>query len=271
MIRTFVFFLLVIFFGGCVVPLKTSNNIIKKDSTVANNPLALQPDKFKTKFDQGIDFIASGNEPFWSLEIDFDKSMHFKMPDGFEIKTPAVEGVKAMDANVTRYAGKTEQGLLIVQIQKLECINDMSGEKLDYTVTVDIKNNTDKDYSTYKGCGRYLSDYRLQDIWVLDSINKKKMHATDFMKGLPYLEFNLTEKKILGHTGCNNINCTMEVLGKKIKFGNISATRMACKNMEFEPTYLQMLDSKTISYYIKPGKLYLQVSSDSLFVYRKVD
>ncbi len=63
MIRTFVYFLSVISFWGCVQTLKTSNNILKKDSIVANKPLALQHDKFRTKFDQGIDFIASGKTP----------------------------------------------------------------------------------------------------------------------------------------------------------------------------------------------------------------
>ncbi|MEJ7827951.1 MAG: hypothetical protein WKF91_07145 [Segetibacter sp.] len=43
-------------------------------------------------------FFISANEPFWSLEIDFNKYMHFKTPGGFEITTPIPEGVKAMDA-----------------------------------------------------------------------------------------------------------------------------------------------------------------------------
>ena len=271
MIRTLVFFLSVIFFGGCVQPSKTGNNVPIKDNIIVNKPLALQPDKFKTKFEQGIDFIASGNEPFWSLEIDFDKSMHFKMPDGFEINTPAVKGLKAMDANVTRYNATTEKGTLTVQIQKLECINDMSGEKLGYTVSIYMKNNTNKGDRSYKGCGQYLADYRLHDIWVLDSINNKKTVAADFMKGIPQLEFNLTEKEIFGNTGCNNINGGMEVLGKKIYVGRLATTNMACKNMNFESAYLQKLDNKIIPYQIKPGKLYLQVSSDSIFVYKKID
>ena len=272
MIRILFFFLSVISFGGgCVQPLKTGSNIPQKDSVVSNKPLALQPDKFRTKFEQGIDFIASGNEPFWSLEIDFDKSMHFKTPDGFEIKTSAVEGVKAMDANVIRYHSTTEKGTLTVQIQKLECINDMSGAKSEYSVTVDTKNNTDKDYRTYKGCGQYLADYRLHDIWVLDSINSKKMQAADFTKELPLLEFNLTEKKIFGNTGCNTINGTIEVKGKKIYFGRLATTRMACKNMDFESAYLKKIDNKIVPYQIKSGKLYLHVSSDSVFVYKKTD
>lgn len=63
----------------------------------------------------------------------------------------------------------------------------------------------------------------------------------------------------------------MEVLGKKIYFGRLATTRMTCKNMNFELAYLQKLDNKIIPYQIKPGKLYLQVSSDSVFVYRKIN
>lgn len=265
-------------FFGCAESVKKVDNTIANDSTlIVNNAAknisdtAPSPDRFRKQFEQGIDFLATGNEPFWSLEIDFEKTMHFKMVGGFEITTPAVEGVKAMDANVIRYHANTEKGTLIVQVQKLECINDMSGEKLDYTVTINTKNNTDKGYATYKGCGQYLADYRLHDIWALDSINNKKMKAADFMKGIPQLEFNLTEKKIYGHTGCNNINGMIEVKGNKIQFGRLATTRMACKNMDFESKYLQKLDNKTVPYQIKPGKLYLQVSPDSVFIYKKVD
>ncbi len=262
---------------GCVQPSKKISTPNKTDSLVINNTASLAtdtapaPDRFSKQFEQGTDFLASGNEPFWSLEIDFDKTMHFKMEGGLELITPAVEGVKAMDANVIRYHASTEKGTLTVQIQKLECINDMSGEKLEYSVTINTKSNTDKDYTAYKGCGRYLSDYRLHNIWVLDSINNKKILAADFMKGTPIVEFNLTENKIFGHTGCNNINGTIEVMGNKIQISRLATTRLACKDMDFENNYINSLSRKTVPYTIEPGKLRLQVNADSVFTYRKVD
>ena len=271
MVRTLLFILLIVSFGNCVSPLKTGNNISQQDSTVANKLLALQPDKFQTQFAKGIDFIATGNEPFWRLEIDFDKVMHFKMLDGFEITTAVGEGIKAMDANVIRYTASNEKGTLTVQIQKLACINDMSGETLGYTVTVDTKNKADINYRTYKGCGQYIADYRLHDIWVLDSTNNKKMKAADFTKKLPYLELNLTEKKVFGSTGCNTITGPIEIKGKKIYIGKLTTTRMACKDKDFEKAYLQGLENKIIPYKISTGKLYLQISSDSYFIYKKVD
>ncbi len=239
-----------------------------KNSIDSINSVSAKPHDTLTK---ETDFTASGTEPFWSLEIDFSKSMHFKTISGFEITTPVPKGVKAMDANVTRYAAETEQGMLTVQIAKQDCINDMSGKKSDHSVTVDVKNNIDKDFTTYKGCGQYFSDYRLHDIWVLESINDKKLKPVNFMKGLPQLELNLTEKKVFGHTGCNNLNGSFEVQGKKISFGTMITTKMACSNMEFESSYLNSLSRRTVSYEIKPGKLHLQVTSDSVFIYRKTD
>ena len=271
MIRTLLFILLIVLFGDCVAPLKTGNTIPKEDNIVANKPLALQPDKFQTQFAQGIDFIATGNEPFWKLEIDFDKVMHFKMLDGFEITTAVGESIKAMDANVIRYTANNEEGTLTVQIQKSVCINDMSGETLGYTVTIDTKTKADINYRMYKGCGQYIADYRLHDIWVLDSINNKKMKAADFTKKLPYLELNLTEKKVFGSTGCNTITGAIEIKGKKSYIGKLATIRMACKDTDFETAYLQGLENKTIPYKITVGKLYLQVSTDKVFVYKKTD
>ena len=271
MVRTLLFILLIGSFGDCIAPSKTGNNISREDTIVANKPLALQPDKFQTQFAQGIDFIATGNEPFWKLEIDFDKRMHFKLLDGFEITTAVGEGIKAMDANVIRYTANNEEGTLTVQIQKSVCINDMSGEKLGYTVTIDAKTKADINYRIYKGCGQYIADYRLHDIWVLDSINNKKMKAADFTKKLPYLELNLTEKKVFGSTGCNTITGAIEIKGKKIYVGKLATTRMACKDTDFETAYLQVLEYKTIPYKITIGKLYLQVSTDEVFVYKKTD
>ena len=82
-----------------------------------------------------------------------------KTLNGFEITTPVPEGIKAADSNVIRYRAVTAEGELIVQIAKHECINDMSGKKSDYSVSIDVKNNTDKNYTNYKGCGEYLSGH----------------------------------------------------------------------------------------------------------------
>lgn len=236
-------------------------------TTINDSASSQQRDTLKN----GIDFKATGNEPFWSLEINFDKSMHFNTLNGIDIITPVPEGVKAMDANVTRYRAQTEQGELIVQIAKQECTNDMSGKKSDYSVTVNYKRNNDKDYQNYKGCGAYLSDYRLNDIWVLESVNNKPIDKEKFKNKIPSLEFNLAEKRVSGNGGCNIFSGQIELLGKKIKFGNLASTMMACEDMKFETVYLKGLTNHTLPYHITPRQLHLQFNSDSVFVYKKVD
>jgi uncharacterized membrane protein len=156
---------LLILLFGCNQPARLPATTVKTNSSIMRNSAdSINSKSQKEMITSGVDFTASGNEPFWSLEIDFDKDMHFKTPGGFEIITPVPKGERAMDANVTRYAAKTEQGLLTIQIAQLECINDMSGKKSDYNVTVDVKTNTDKNYTTYKGCGNYITDSRLNEI-----------------------------------------------------------------------------------------------------------
>ncbi len=100
-------------------------------------------------------FKATGNEPFWLVEIDFSKSIHFKTMNGLDITTPIPEGVKITGTNTTRYSTVTDQGDLIVEITHEECINDMSGLKSDYSVLVRFKNKTATTYEDFKGCGMY--------------------------------------------------------------------------------------------------------------------
>jgi heat shock protein HslJ/uncharacterized membrane protein len=244
----------------------------KKDSSMKNIPST--EDYYRRLQDKllaGNDFMASGNEPFWSLEIDFDKQMHFKTVNGFEMITPVPEGVKALDAPVVRYRAATEAGELIVQLAHRECINSMSGEKSAYSVTVDTKTSKNKDYIRHEGCGTYTSDYRLNDIWVLERVNKTILKREDFMKGLPQLELNLAQQKVFGHTGCNNLNGAAEVQGEKISFGRFITTRIACSNMDFESRYLTSLQQRAVRYKIDSGKLHLVISTDSVYTYRKID
>ena len=47
-----------------------------------------KPVELATKTQRAVDFEATGNEPFWSLEIDFDRQMHFKTLHELDLTTP---------------------------------------------------------------------------------------------------------------------------------------------------------------------------------------
>lgn len=111
----------------------------KHSSGKKNAPFAGTRTDMDTSFRDGTDFLWSGTEPFWSIKIDFMKSMHFKMADGYEITVPASPVTRAMDADVTRYHSVSEQGTLTVQIDHFSCMNEMSGKKSDYAVNVNLQ------------------------------------------------------------------------------------------------------------------------------------
>lgn len=273
----FLLFSFVCIFSACNSTQKSvnKNEVNGMDSLFCTNGFApndtVELDFFAKKFRTGIDFHSTGNEPFWGLEIDFDKAMQFSTPGESPIRFELPFTTTHPGVNAVQYQAQSAQGMIKVLLQKQTCVNDMSGIASDYSVTVSVKNNSDTGFKVYKGCGRYLSDYRLNDIWVLESINQEKLDTKDFTRGLPMLEFTLADGKMMGHTGCNQLNGRVEVQGKSIKTGGMATTRMACPNNSFESKYLLALNNKAIPYRIKEGRLYLKITTDSVFTYKKMD
>jgi uncharacterized membrane protein len=198
--------------------LDTNRNIITGDlseqyilSRIAQYGGAMQNTdtliQMQEKMKQGIDFYALGSQPSWSLDINFDKFMRFKSLTALaELNTPPGREEKAQDADVTSYRARTEDGMLIVTILKGPCEDTTSGETFPLKVRVDAKYTADTNYMQFEGCGRYVVDYRLNDIWVLTTFNQQPLNRDEFAKGLPVVEFHLNDKRVFGSTGCNRIS-----------------------------------------------------------------
>ena len=258
---------------------------LHKDPTTVKETKDLEPTKevtpvvpvveldlsyYQEKFLNGVDFFARGNEPNWTLEIDFEKSMSFAMFEGFNIITPAVEGIKAQDSDVTLYTAKTESGELVITVIKDKCQDNMSGEYFPYKVRVEAKSSVDSSYHTFDGCGRFLYDMRLYDIYVMEEMTGFNLKKEKLMKGAPQFEFNLTDMRFLGHAGCNSISGNIDVVGNKITFGSLMGTLMACPNMKVEKAVIAALNQKTLTYSIDKMKLTL-VSGKTKMVLHKID
>ena len=72
-------------------------------------------------------FRATGNEPFWSIDIS-TSSIQFKGVDKDNyFNAPHVEPVRAMDANVKMYKVSNETTSATITIQQLDCQDSMSG------------------------------------------------------------------------------------------------------------------------------------------------
>ncbi len=223
------------------------------------------------KWKEGIDFYANGNEPFWSLDMDFEKGYRFKNLDGLEFKTPPVEPVKAMDADVTRYRAVTESGEIIIQLNHTECIDNMSGEKFDYSVTIDIKTGKETEYKTYKGCGNYVPDYRLHNIWAIIEVDSIKIDSANFKKNAPRIEINLTNENVYGADGCNTFRGSVKVERNMIYFGNLASTMMAClDNNEISAKIGNILSGNQLTFKFE-NNLVLYDNDKKVMVLKNID
>jgi heat shock protein HslJ/uncharacterized membrane protein len=228
--------------------------------------------RMQEKMKQGIDFYALGSEPSWSLDIDFDKFMRFKSLTAIpELNTPPGREAKAQDADVTSYRARTEDGMLIVTIFKGHCKDTLSGETFPLKVRVDAKYTADADYMQFEGCGRYVVDCRLNDIWVLTTFNQQPLKRDDFAKGLPVVEFHLINNRIFGSTGCNRISGGFEARGKTITFSQMATTRMKCPNTAFEQDFLKAITRNTLNYALGKGKLILTNDEGVQLEFKKTD
>lgn len=262
-----------IFFGFLLLTFASCSsskeeNLNNQQNIDLNNDAVVAPSYYQEKFTRGMDFFARGNEPNWTLEMDFQSNFYFKPMYDSSLTVPAVEGIKATDADITRFQSERGGNELIITITKTPCEDNMSGEKFDYKV--EVQNPDNKNYQTYEGCGRFLYDYRLNDIWVMESISGMELKKEELMKGLPTFEFNLKEMRFNGHAGCNNLSSRIELKGNKIKFGNIAATMMACPDMKVERKVIDAINMKSFNYKIENMKLTLENESTKM-IFKKVD
>ena len=98
----------------------------------------------------GADFRAIGNEPGWHLEIHHDKIILVADYGAaiYEFDTP--EPTTDPTAAQTTYRTTNDSHGLTVLIRGRRCMDTMSDEEFEVTVTVTL------DDKTYRGCGRPL-------------------------------------------------------------------------------------------------------------------
>ncbi len=215
-------------------------------------------------------FIGGGNEPFWDISIS-KENISFKSADEtVNLTVPYKESVRAMDANVKKYFSKSDDGEISLAITQGLCLDNMSEIKHGYKIIAQVKNNNRKAIQTFEGCGNYILDYRLHDIWILQSINGIKINVADFKKQQPYLEINAKEKKFMGSGGCNSINGKLFSEDTLLRFTNVISTRMMCPASNIETDFLKALQSTT-TFKIENNSLILTNPNDVKLVFKKGD
>ena len=244
-------------FYSCKTGSKTSVQKI-----VAAQRSIMPADSIIQKQKRGIDLIATGNYPVtWSLEIDFDEMVYFRSADGNTLNVLPSFSKKEITAETEMYSTETDAGQLTINIFNGACSG--AGEQFNKKVEVKLKNKL------YTGCGKYLYDQQLNDIWVLETVNNVKQVPAAFSKGLPSLEFNLLTNKMVGSDGCNNISSAIEIKGNRINFSPFTSTRMACNNNKVEKIFSEMLSAKLVDYYMENNKLVLYLQDDSKIIFKR--
>lgn len=236
----------------------------EKDIT-GNTPKDTSEFLFK-KFQSGINFYATGNEPNWSLDLSINKFLKFNTMDGMKVELGNVKGIRAMDANVIRYASPFEGGFFSVTISEAVCEDNMSGEKFDYTVRVEINNPGDKNYKEFRGCGRYVPDYNLNKKWILKILSDTVVKSEDYSKGLPELEFDAEAGRFSGNAGCNRVLGSFKSSYGSIKFTNPVTTLMMCPDMDREMNFIKALESTT-EYVIDNNELKFSNPDKTLMIF----
>lgn len=264
MVKQFFIVLALFFVLGCKPKLAVS------EVPKASEAMVLSPAEQENP-EQIPYFKANGNEPFWNFTIS-ETGIHFtSLMENFEnFTTPHTNPIRAMDANVKSYKIETESVDLTIQITQKECINTMSGEASPYSVSVELKNSGETEFQKLEGCGTYITDYRLHDIWVLETLNGNKISLADFSKELPYLEINSSVNTFMGHAGCNSVRGALFYEKEVLRFTNAATTLMMCMEGNKEDQFLEALQSST-TYKIENNRLHLSNPSGLLLVFKKID
>lgn len=105
----------------------------------------------KEKADAGIDFVANGNEPFWSLEIDKGKNFIFNRP-GLDQPDSIAYAEPTIINGIREYHIQVGSRKLDLKISPQFCSDGMSDFVYEYKVVLEYNKKK------YSGCGRLLNE-----------------------------------------------------------------------------------------------------------------
>ncbi len=238
---------------------------------ISKNSKPVRPEAYQTTTDQLNDFSATGNEPNWSLLIDFNKGMSFQSltPESIRLNTPVPDPIHPQDLKGIAFRAENDSGMLHVLIVNDTCKDNMSGEILPYQVHVWVKTGNRADPVEFIGCGQYHGDYRLNDIWMLVTLDGKKIEIGAGSEH-PSMELHLKDGKIIGTGGCNRFTGSVTFHKDKMAIGLLAATRMACPEMSLESAFFEAISDNSYSYVLDNNQLVLSNTSHQL-VFQKTD
>ena len=265
---SFVFFILVTIFScrqSKKEGLNANSEVSSLTDTILKSASIEAPKHYVSPF-----FKGTGSTPDWELQLT-ENTIQFKLKtvDSEVYNFPLPEPILAADANVKMYKAETEAAHIKLQISMGDCI-DSDSKTHPYAISIDFKQNTKTDFTSYKGCGEYITDIRLHDIWVLESINDDMVSPEQFGKELPNIEIYAKDNRFLGYAGCNTMSGTVFSEQSKIRFTQIVTTRKMCASTNNEALFLKALERST-QFKVENLRLYLSNPDGNTLTFKKVD
>lgn len=98
--------------------------------------------------------------------------------------------------------------------------------------------------------------------WILTSFNGNSVQEAGFKERTPFIILDKQEGRLMGHSGCNSFNGSIELGDSSIKTGILNSTKAYCIGVPEHKLfkYLEEIDS----YKIENDKLLLKKGSDVL-------
>ncbi len=229
-----------------------------------------QPDDYTRYLKAGDELVAVGSDPAWSLTVNPAKGVLLFKPQHGDSSIVSLSGnqiSRTADSANGAFGYQSRDGRIKVLFRPDSCTDKLSGQRYDYRVEVVSQGQN------VVGCGVSLQQLALlQDIWVLTSMQGDSITLNGPAKEIPRLEISLTQGRVTGTTGCNQLNGSVVADTRRILFGPLATTKMACMgpNGALEPTFLRLLN-QPMTYRIDSGKLTLYQQGKPVMTFKKVD
>jgi heat shock protein HslJ len=240
-----------------------SAHLIKSTKLASYNEL---PD-YSRHLMAGNQLIAMGYEPDWSLVVNPSHSqIRFRFSPTDSVVSQLPERLADSDGSF-RYTASVGNDQLRILFALDSCIDKRSGKRMDYRVEISFRSKT------YSGCGLSLQKLALlQDNWVLTALGANPVKASGPQNELPRLELSLTDGRVTGTTGCNRLSGPVRADTRRIRFGPIVTTRMACvgDGGQLESAFVKGLDAP-LTYQVGDNKLIFFRDDESVMTFKKVD
>ncbi len=189
-----------------------------------------------------VSFKANGTEPFWGLTISDQYLSFSSLSPGLEsFDLPYNPPVSGDDTSETVYSSESEAGKMQVRISSPECMNAMSGEWFEKSVTVSIQPADASEPFIFEGCGSQIPEVRPYGSWELTLLEGAKAEVDDFNERLPYITFE-NQGRFTGFAGCNRMFGEVDFDGSMVAFSGVGLTRMFCENNK-EYLFVQALNA----------------------------